>query len=739
MTAEQIMTGNPVSRFIGELHRRRVFATAGLYLVGAWLVMQAGDVFFPGWGIPDRGINLLLVAAVSGFPLALVFGWLFNITAQGIRRSPRAGSDEIAVSHPLRGGDYFILAALLLASGVIITRVTVEILAIRSDVPPSIAVEKLPNSIAVLPFTNMSSDPENGYFCDGVSEEILNRLAKYTELNVIGRTSSWQFKGSDRGIRSITDMLGVYHLLRGSVQKVGDKLRITARLVDDAGTQVWSETFDRTLEDVFTIQSQIAEFVATAVVPKVAPQTKIAYKPDLAAYDHFLRGREYIHRRDVLSARRELRQAVELDPGFAEAYAELAISMLIGAPDQSAIEMADDAIDTALTLVPGMPRALAARGLLFSMQESPDHDAAETVLRQALEQEPHMVDAMNWLAGALNAQGKNTEAYALYYRAHGYDPLHPAIAVNLAQYLVEKGDLTGAENMLLPLLQAPAPSYNVSIFLRELYKDSGQLVKMYEFERTQVRKGDHMYYGLALSYAMLGMWKQADYWVDRSIRDFPDSPFIVVFPSLMDRWRGHYAAALQALNRTVAASGTDPEDLFWYVPIRGFYLAMAGDYQEAVEVLQPYFEVRRVVNGNPWEPNAGHALAFALQRIGENDRAATLLESIEDLAATKSYDSLFNKSSMVFFLARNAALLGDRELALQRLRMAIDAGWRGYYINDSDPRWGLLNNDPLFRAMMAEVKADADRQREVVEKLDAEQDLPDLVDEARAERDVAVH
>ncbi|MGD8930814.1 MAG: hypothetical protein PVI22_17760, partial [Lysobacterales bacterium] len=309
---------SPVSRLIRELHRRRVFATAGLYVVAAWLVMQAADVFFPAWGVPDRGINALLVAAVAGFPLVLVFGWFFNVTVQGVRRTSPAGSGDAAGGHPLRGGDYIVLTILILASGVIVSWTTTDILAMRSEVPLAAEVEKLPNSIAVMPFANVSSDPENEYFCDGISEEILNRLARYKDLNVIGRTSSWQFKGSGRAIPDIAGVLGVHNLLQGSVQKVGDRLRISARLVDDAGTQVWGETFDRTLDDVFKVQSRIAELVATTVAPRIVPQPGMDYQPDLAAYDHFLRGRELLHQRDW-GAGDELRQAVELDPGFAEA------------------------------------------------------------------------------------------------------------------------------------------------------------------------------------------------------------------------------------------------------------------------------------------------------------------------------------------------------------------------------------------------------------------------------------
>lgn len=724
-------------RFARELRRRRVFTTAGLYIVGAWLLLQVADVVFPGWGIPDTGINLLLIAAVLGFPVALVFGWFFNITARGIRRTMPAVPEGTGEPRPLKGNDYFILGTLVLVAGGIVSYSTVEVLAMRGSVPPPVVADKPPNSIAVLPFVNESSDPENQYFCAGVAEEILNRLARYPELNVTGRTSSWQFRDSDYSIPRISNLLGVRYLLLGTVQKVDDQLRISPQLVDETGTIVWAETFKRTLKDVFEMQEEVSDLVATTVAPQIVPHPTIVYEPNVDSYEHFLRGRELLHRRDW-KAQEELQQAAELDPGFAEAYAELAIAILIGSPTKSDVDIARETIETALTLVPGMPRALAARGLLLEQQSPPDYKAAEVVLRQALEQEPRMVDAMNWLGQALSNQGKTTEAHALIYRAYGFDRLHPSIATNMADLLMKKGDLTGAERVLVPLVEVPDPSFMAFRALGVFYRDTGQIVKMNQVERRHALINKVHYYGLALSYAMLAIWDKAEYWMQRSIRDFPTDPYILAYPSQVDRWRGRYPAALEDFDRSIEANGADPEKIFWYTPIYGYYLAMAGDYQKAVEILRPYIELGRKIEGDYNDREALHALAFAWLRSGETQRAKDILESIESWAASHEIDGGSRRSAMAYFLARNAALLGDKKLALGRLRNAIDAGWCGYYINDHDPRWDSLKDDPRYRAMMKEVKADVDKQRLAVEKLDAEQDLPALVDEVRAERVAAV-
>jgi len=728
-----------VTGFFQELRRRRVFATAGFYVVGAWLVMQVADVVFPGWGIPDTGINVLLVAAVLGFPVALVFGWFFNITTHGIRRTVPVGPQQTSEPRPLRGGDYTILAALVLVSAVIVFYATNRILALPPLVADDIAdrigpapADKPANSVAVLPFTNDSSDPENDYFCTGVSEEILNKLAAYADLHVTGRTSSWQFKGSNYGIPRISNLLAVRYLLAGSVRKSSNQLRISAQLVDENGAQVWSETFDRDLGDVFKIQAEIAEIVATTVVPQIVPEASLIYEPDLDAYQQFLRGRELVHERDTGKGAEELRKAIALDPGFAEPYAELAIAMLIGVPRESEIEEAREAIDTALTLHPGMPRALAARGLLLQQKVPPDYPAAEAVLRQALEQDHNMVDTMNWLSQAVGVQGRESEAMALMYRAYKLDPYHPAIATNVARDELGKGDVDAAEQIMVKLADAPDPPRGIFLGLRDFYRDTGQVVKMNIYERRLAILGKHAYYGLALSYAMLAMWEQAQYWIDRSVQDHPEHAFNWMYPALVPAWQGRYPEALQDLVESIASSGVNTNELTWYSFGYGWWLAMAGEYQKAVEVLQVEYE-DGAGSLDEWGLEARQVLALALIGIGEEKRAQTILQAIEQ-AAKRLPGGGRDRNPLAYWLALNAALLGDNDLALERLRKAIDTGWRGYYTESHDPRWLTVADDPRFKSMMAEVKADLDRQRLEVEKLDAEEDLPALVDAARAKR-----
>lgn len=710
--------------FVKELRRRRVLTTAGLYVVGAWLVMQAADVFFPGWGIPDTGINVLLIAAVVGFPLALVFGWFFNITPNGIRRSMPASPDGAGEPRPLKGKDYFVLATLVLATGAIISYATIEILALKGVEVASTSVEKSPNSIAVLPFVNISTDPENEVFSDGVSEEIRNRLGQYGELEVIARTSSFQFKNSDYGIPRISELLGVRYLLQGSVRSQGDRIRVTAQLVSDRATQLWSENYDRVLEDVFSIQDEIADLVAAEVLPQIVAGQEGSYNPSLDAYKHFLAGRDFLSRRNSVSAQKELLTAIQLDPNYAMAQAEYAISILIGYPGEQQLQKAEAAIGAALNLAPELPRALAARGMYFYTQSPPDPAAAEASLRKAIRKDPNMVDAMNWLAGTLSLQGMNEEAHEWQDKAYALDPFNSSIVSNLAYRYWEEGNPDRAEAMLLRLVDLPEPPLQTFIVLYDLYTDSGRLVEANNIAKRMVQSGAWQRFFLADSYAMLGQFQTAADLMSADTKDHPDVMWVRTgwVQAQAPYWEGDYAQAASEMRRARDSNGISLEQI--NPSLRYFYgvnQALAGDFTKAVETLAEALPdtVELSVIDYFYGVDAYQSLAWAYGQLGMPDKSRLLLEIVEQWFAQKNSSVAMVKSTQLYEAARNAVLMGNKELALNRLEQAVTSGWRAYYINKHDPRWDALKDDPRYQALMAQVQADVDRQRTEVERIDA--------------------
>jgi len=734
-----------VKSFLRELRRRKVFRMAGFYVVGAWLIMQAADVFFPGWGLPDAAINILLAAAVLGFPLALVFGWFYDVTSHGIVRTSATDDEDAAGPTPLQRTDYLVLAALAAMAVVILYRAGTEIAeAPRVDtagkqileVGEAVSVEKLPNSIAVLPFTNISSDPENEVFCDGISEEILNKLGAFPDLHVIARTSSFLFKDSDFGVPRISGLLGVSYLLQGSVRKAGDRLRISAQLVDDNGTQQWTETYDRELQDVFAVQAEIADIVASVVAPWISHQTSQGYEPDVDAYQRFLSGRALVYRRQTDEATEELAAAIRLDPDFAEAHGEMAIALLIGNPGDARLRQARQAIETALQLSPGLPRALAARGLLLEQQREPDWPGAESVLREALENDPNMVDAMNWISTALAVQGADEESKAMLERAARIDPLHPVINANLANIYWDEGEVELAEQIGMRLADLPNPSRGPFIFLRDMYLETGQLVKMNAIEKRQALLGLHVYYGLALNYAVLGLWDQAAYWNTRWQQDFPDFFFAGYAEINMPMWQGRYDDAVRAFEEALEHGGANLSDLDLIFSLYlGRAQALAGHYLDAVVTLaavlpgqigQDYTDEGSI--------DGYHALAWSYIQLGKPEKSQPLLQQIDKYFRGWKEQGDNQHNPGLYLFAQNTLLMGHVELALDRLETAVDAGWSEYHIRRHDPRWAVLDGNPRYDALMARVKADVERQRAEVEAIDAREDFPALLDQVKAAR-----
>ena len=735
-----------VAQLFREARRRKVFRTAALYVVGAWITLQVADVLFPGFGIPESAIRVLVWTAVLGFPVALVFGWLFEVGSGGIRRTPPLDAGEQMEAQPLARRDYLLLAALAAIGAVLILRAVQNVREVPSEAvgeaaqEPAGSVVRLANSVAVLPFTNISSDPENEYFCDGVSEEILNEMSTVQHLNVIGRTSSFAFKGSNAGIEKITALLGVKYVLQGSVRKAGNQLRISAQLLDQRGRQVWTQTFDRELANVFEIQDEIAQAVVERVAREVIARPEAGQRPDLEAYDNYLAGRELLHRRDRNPALSRLARAIELDPGFAEAHAEWAIARLIGGPTKDQLAASDAAIERALELKPQLLRAQAARGLWLMESDPPDLAGAETVLRAVLEQDPNMSDALLWLANVLGQQDRTDESIEILERAHRIDPLHPSIALNLASGLMEQGRDEDAQRVFDSIVQAPNPAPATLSAVMRAHIDAGRLVESNSVAKAIAFHEFTGYTNLGQTYALLGDFTTAEYWMERSTRDQPDWAFSHYYPVFAPAWRGDLKLAQQLHEQAVKSEGSRIEDeapqaQAYYASL----LARNGHYAAAIEVLEPLATgepslYSLTVINEPWA-NGWHALAWSYLRTGADAKANRILSALaEDCQELLADDRRSAYSGLKHLCAENALLRGDTAQALAVLERAIDAGWRDSYRRRSDPFWAALADDPRYRALMARVKADVDRQRAEVERIDATDDFMSRLDAAVAAR-----
>jgi TolB-like protein/tetratricopeptide (TPR) repeat protein len=737
--------------FLKELRRRRVFRVAGLYVIGVWVLMQAANILFPAWGIPDAAIRFLLWAGLLGFPLALAFGWVFDVTTDGIRRTqPVSSAAELQHSLPLRRADYLILAAFLVVMGALVYDTSGRVMetATRDEWRPA-TVEIDPNSVAVLPFADLSPERDQEYFTDGISEEILNRLSAFRELKVIGRTSSFAFKNSNYDIARISGLLAVKYLLQGSVRRDGQQLRIAAQLVDSAGVQVWTSTFDRELGAIFALQDEIAEAVATSIVPQIVPPSTVEERlPDLEAYEEYLIGHELMARRTpgwFFNAPARFDRAIELDPQFAQAYAARALMLMLAAGfpgiDYHPDRVQQD-IDTAQALDPDLATAHAAQGLLMMRLNIGGHADREAVMRRAVTLDPNFVEALGWLSGMVRAQERHDEADELLHKAVRIDPLAPRLNLYLVDEDQRRGRLAEAERRLLRQLAVPQPSMVTYEAMRDHYRTTGRKVEALEAAKRFVlaavpaagRIGPG--FGLVLGYAELGLRSQAEHWHDRWDQSWPERPQIHLFRftslELLAGHRGYNQAlaAARAMLESAGASISTTGGWDWHAGDYGLLQALSGDHEGAIGTLEPLVDWKEVVQ--PLSVDARHGLAWAYQRTGALDKAAALLEPLDQHFRQQQASDRLHLSDDLFNYARNTLLLGDRARALDYFGQAVDAGWRGYYGLVPDPRWDSVREHARFVALMAAVKADLDAQRARVEAIDAEDDFEARLDAALA-------
>ena len=408
-----------------ELKRRNVLRVAAAYVVIGWLVLQVADIIIGFVGAPEWVGQLLISLLVLGFIPTMIFAWIFDVTPEGVKRddsNARNGGEEA------RRLDYATIGAVVILACLTFYQMAVDrkdepspvdiaetqavtAISAREDTvaemadPPSPAANAPENSIAVLAFENMSAEADNEFFSDGISEEILNQLARIPELKVSARTSAFRFKNSDSSVEQIAGELNVRHVLEGSVRRAGEQVRVTAQLIDASnGFHLWSESFDRQLTDIFAIQDEIANSIVSALQDTLpgleAPVDDVTGTDSIEAYNAFLQGRYFLHKRGRQNIQRAielLEEAVRLDPGFADAQAQLARALSVGWGDDD-LPRALAAAEQALALAPDSAMALMA--FASAVEEFPERSGEGiAAIERSIELRPDLAEAHHLRAG----------------------------------------------------------------------------------------------------------------------------------------------------------------------------------------------------------------------------------------------------------------------------------------------------------------------------------------------------
>jgi TolB-like protein/Flp pilus assembly protein TadD len=431
-----------MSGFFEELQRRKVYRVAAAYIIAAGFIIQIGSAVFPAWELPNWTLRLVVVLLLMGFPIALILAWAYDVTPQGIRVTPG--------SHRRRN------LLMLIASGVIISAGAGFFLL------PRASARKIDKSIAVLPFQSLSDEKENAYFADGMQDDILTNLSKIGDLKVISRMSVMSYRGDAvRNAREIGKALGVATLLEGSVRRVGNRVRVNVQLIDANNDEhIWAEDYDRDLTDVFAIQTDLAQKIASALQAKLSPTEKArldnrpTQNPD--AYLLFIRAHDYANRPDnlrddSLKAEELFEQAIKLDPKFALAFAGLstAESMLyhFWDPVPARREKARLNADESLRLQPNLPEGHLALGFSYYYGDR-DYERALAEFDIAKRDLPNEAQAYMAIGAIQRRQGKWAESTANLEKAAALDPKNASMLINLASSYMAVRNFEAADKTL---------------------------------------------------------------------------------------------------------------------------------------------------------------------------------------------------------------------------------------------------------------------------------------------------
>jgi adenylate cyclase len=472
--------------FFAELKRRNVYKVAVAYAVVAWLLIQAASILLPTFEAPPWVMKVLVLVIVLGFPAALIFSWAFEITPEGIKLESEIEPNKSIKRRTGRKIVAVTIALAVVAAGLFVYQL------VRSDRRQGVeggapatprseglagARPSIPNkSIAVLPFDNLSRDPDNAYFCEGVQDEILTRLAKVADLKVISRTSTQHFKSAPENLPQIAKQLGVAHILEGSVQKAGEQVRVNVQLINAmTDAHLWADTYDRKLTDIFAVETDIAKTVADTLQAKLTGSEKnsMAKTPTVnpEAYELYLKGRFFWNKRtgdDLRKSIEYLKQAVAKDPGYALAYAALADSYGLlrfygGASPAESVVPAEAAAKKALELDDLLAEAHASLGLIAT--EELDLNRGVKEQERAIQLNPNYATAHHWLGLGFSTLRQPDRSIAELKRALELDPLSMIINADLSIIYLYAGRYDDAEAQARKTLEIDPRSFVAHYYL----------------------------------------------------------------------------------------------------------------------------------------------------------------------------------------------------------------------------------------------------------------------------------
>src|SRR5881275_1399331 len=522
-----------INNFFAELKRRNVYKVAVAYAVIAWLVIQAASILLPAFNAPQWAMQIVILIVVVGFPIALVFSWAFEITPEGIKRESEVQADESITHHTGRKIVALTIVLAVIATGLLIfqfvrARTWPER---QSNGSTSTSAATISNkSIAVLPFDNLSGDPQNAYFSEGVQDEILTRLAKIAELKVISRTSTQRFKSAPNDLRQIAQQLGVANILEGSVQKANDQVRVNVQLINAlTDAHLWADTYDRKLTDIFAVETEIAKTVADMLQAKLtgSEQHVIAAQPTANSEAHqlYLKGRFFWNKRtgnDLKKSIDYFEQAIAADPNYALAYAGVAdgyvwLSAYTAGTPRDCYPKAKAAAKKALELDDTLAEARTSLAIAIWLYDF-DFSQANREFQRAIELNPNYAIAHQQYGNiTLSALGRFDDAIAEGKRAVELDPLSLVINTDLGSNYCYARRYDEAIAQLRKTLEMDPGFYIAHLVLGQVLDAKGARdAAIAEYQKARALNDDPSVLGvLARAYGLSGNKLEAEKILDQ--------------------------------------------------------------------------------------------------------------------------------------------------------------------------------------------------------------------------------
>ena len=710
--------------FLAELRRRNVLRVAAAYALVAWIIIEAGSVLLPTFGATEGMFQVYVVVVIIGFVVAVVLAWIFEITPEGVKRDRDVDQDTRVRARSKSTLNYLIIGLLALALGV---SITFNVTGLRNgETPVAQAVTEKP-AIAVLPFASLSNEPENLVFADGIHGDILTQLANIGSCKVISRSSVMEYRNTTKNVRQIGAELDVGSVLQGSVQRVGDNVRINVQLVDAKNdVNVWARTYDRrlTAQNIFDIQSEISGAIATALETTLTPaeQVRLATKPtaDLRAYSAYVSGRDNLSLRrleTLREARANFEQAIDYDPNYAAAYAGLAESVLLlennhqALPREEAFRLARANLEKALELDPGLADAYAVKGLLESTiwQQTRLGDGnaeAEAAFRRAIELNPNHASARMWFAMLRASEGRDEEAIELYQQSMELDPLGRIPYTNLPMLYARHGKNDEAIRLWLEAMQIHPEWPMPELYLAQHLAGLGRLDESRAWIERATGLSEDPTVGLlnVRLYVAFGDMEKAI----ELLQMLPD-----------DHQVGRYKDGFMLL---LNGDLQGMLDYFWAMAESGVPLnakefpagavaqvaILTGDFDKAREFVfidEPILKEDAELHVDRFTIPSIIRLAYISQQQGDRDYARELLTAALPVVREQPRMGWFGQG---FHEVEILALLGRKEDALDTLRELVDSGFSGPVLTDlwsmeQDPYLAVLHGDPRFTMMLEEV------------------------------------